>query len=78
VAQRSATQRAIHREGKITIPSTPNTISGRSAFIELLLSEGVTDLFGNPRTTELPIVHALADYPDGIVAAQRWKENHRT
>src|SRR3954451_8844523 len=45
-------------------PSTPNTISGRSAFIELLLSEGVTHLFGNPGTTELPIMHALADYPD--------------
>src|SRR5882757_5258311 len=44
--------------------STPNTISGRSAFIELLQSEGVTHLFGNPGTTELPIMHALADYPD--------------
>ncbi len=42
----------------------PNTISGRSAFIELLQSEGVTHLFGNPGTTELPIMHALADYPD--------------
>ena len=48
----------------MTSLSTPNTISGRSAFIELLLSEGVTHLFGNPGTTELPIMHALADYPD--------------
>jgi benzoylformate decarboxylase len=48
----------------MTSPSTPNTISGRSAFIELLKSEGVTHLFGNPGTTELPIMHALADYPD--------------
>src|SRR5436305_4821782 len=48
----------------MTASSTPNTISGRSAFIELLLSEGVTHLFGNPGTTELPIMHALADYPD--------------
>ena len=48
----------------MTSPSTPNTISGRSAFIELLQSEGVTHLFGNPGTTELPIMHALADYPD--------------
>ena len=48
----------------MTSVSTPNTISGRSAFIELLLSEGVTHLFGNPGTTELPIMHALADYPD--------------
>lgn len=44
--------------------SAPNTISGRSAFIELLKSEGVTHLFGNPGTTELPIMHALADYPE--------------
>ena len=44
--------------------SVPNTISGRNAFIELLKSEGVTHLFGNPGTTELPIMHALADYPD--------------
>ena len=48
----------------MTSLSTPNTISGRSAFVELLLSEGVTHLFGNPGTTELPIMHALADYPD--------------
>jgi benzoylformate decarboxylase len=48
----------------MTSPSTPNTISGRSAFIELLQSEGITRLFGNPGTTELPIMHALADYPD--------------
>jgi benzoylformate decarboxylase len=48
----------------MTSPSTPNTISGRSAFIELLQSEGVTHLFGNPGTTELPIMDALADYPD--------------
>ena len=48
----------------MTSVSTLNTISGRSAFIELLKSEGVTHLFGNPGTTELPIMHALADYPE--------------
>src|SRR5215467_10598291 len=48
----------------MTSSSTPNTISGRNAFIELLQSEGVTHLFGNPGTTELPVMHALADYPD--------------
>ena len=37
---------------------------GRQAFIELLISEGVTHLFGNPGTTELPIMQALPDYPD--------------
>lgn len=41
-----------------------NRISGRSAFLSLLRSEGVSHLFGNPGTTELPIMHALTDEPD--------------
>jgi benzoylformate decarboxylase len=41
-----------------------NLISGRSAFLSLLRDEGITHLFGNPGTTELPIMHALKDYPD--------------
>lgn len=40
-----------------------NRITGRSAFVSLLLDEGVTHLFGNPGTTELPVMHALKDYP---------------
>src|SRR5690606_1121894 len=44
------------------VPS--NKIGGRSAFIEILKSEGVTQMFGNPGTTELPIMHALTDHPD--------------
>ena len=43
-----------------------NSISGRSAFLTLLKDEGVTHLFGNPGTTELPIMHALKDHPDLI------------
>src|SRR6056300_254920 len=39
-------------------------ITGRSAFLSILQSEGVTHLFGNPGTTELPIMHALKEYPD--------------
>ena len=35
--------------------ATPNTISGRNTFIELLKSEGVTRLFGNPGATERPL-----------------------
>ncbi len=41
-----------------------NAISGRSAFLSLLKQEGVTHLFGNPGTTELPIMDALPDHPD--------------
>jgi len=35
-----------------------NRITGRSAFVSLMKDEGVTHLFGNPGTTELPIMHA--------------------
>lgn len=41
-----------------------NRITGRSAFVSLMKDEGVTHLFGNPGTTELPIMHALVDHPD--------------
>jgi benzoylformate decarboxylase len=41
-----------------------NRITGRSAFLALLRDEGITHLFGNPGTTELPIMHALKEYPD--------------
>jgi benzoylformate decarboxylase len=41
-----------------------NQISGRAAFVELLKIEGITQIFGNPGTTELPIMHALADHPE--------------
>lgn len=43
---------------------TFNTITGRSAFLSLLKEEGITHLFGNPGTTELPIMHALDDHPE--------------
>ena len=41
-----------------------NTITGRNAFLALLEDEGITHLFGNPGTTELPIMHALTQHPD--------------
>ncbi|MEM1298491.1 MAG: thiamine pyrophosphate-dependent enzyme [Pseudomonadota bacterium] len=41
-----------------------NKITGRSAFLALLKDEGITHLFGNPGTTELPIMHALKYHPD--------------
>src|SRR5947209_7964195 len=44
--------------------SMKNRITGRSAFLALLKDEGITHLFGNPATTELPIMHALKDHPD--------------
>jgi benzoylformate decarboxylase len=46
------------------IRSNVNRITGRSAFLALLKDEGITHLFGNPGTTELPIMHALKEHPD--------------
>jgi benzoylformate decarboxylase len=43
--------------------STRNTTTGRAAFLSLLEDEGITHLFGNPGTTELPIMDALPDHP---------------
>jgi hypothetical protein len=38
--------------------------TGRSAFLSLLKDEGITHLFGNPGTTELPVMNALMDHPE--------------
>ena len=34
--------------------------SGKQAFLEILKQEGVEVMFGNPGTTELPLMDALA------------------
>ncbi|HMA88141.1 MAG TPA: thiamine pyrophosphate-dependent enzyme [Burkholderiales bacterium] len=40
-----------------------SAITGRSAFLQLLVDEGVTHLFGNPGTTELPIMEVVPQFP---------------
>jgi len=42
----------------------PATLTGRSAFLRMLIDEGVDHLFGNPGTTELPVMDALVEYPE--------------
>ena len=42
---------------------TKTTLTGRSTFLRLLLDEGVSHMFGNPGTTELPIMEVMPDYP---------------
>jgi len=37
--------------------------NGRTAFLELLVDEGVTHLFGNPGTTELAIMEVVPNFP---------------
>jgi benzoylformate decarboxylase len=38
-------------------------VSGKQAFLEILKTEGVTVMFGNPGTTELPVMDGLAREP---------------
>jgi len=40
------------------------TTNGRNVLLEVLRTEGVRHCFGNPGTTELPFVDALADHPE--------------
>jgi benzoylformate decarboxylase len=40
-----------------------NAIRGSTAFLSILRDEGVTHLFGNPGTTELPVMEALGRDP---------------
>ena len=40
------------------------TTNGRNVLLEVLRSEGVVHCFGNPGTTELPFVDALAEHPE--------------
>ena len=42
---------------------TPERMTGRDAFLRLLIDEGVTHLFGNPGTTELAIMEAVSRFP---------------
>ena len=44
------------RDGEEILPR----MSGKRAFLELLKQEGVEYIFGNPGTTELPLMDALA------------------
>ena len=38
--------------------------TGKQIFMETLAAEGVRYIFGNPGTTELPVIDSLHDYPD--------------
>ena len=40
------------------------TMTGKQAVMEMLMAEGVKYIFGNPGTSEGPILDALEDYPD--------------
>ena len=42
----------------------PELMSGKRALLEMLKAEGVDHIFGNPGTSEGPIVDLLGDYPE--------------
>lgn len=39
------------------------TFTGKQVFMDTLVAEGVRYVFGNPGTTELPLIESLQDYP---------------
>ena len=39
-------------------------MTGKKALMEMLQAEGIQYIFGNPGTSEGPILDALEDYPD--------------
>lgn len=41
-----------------------NVLTGGSIFLSILKDEGITHLFGNPGTTELPIMNAMREHQD--------------
>ena len=42
----------------------PETMTGKRALLEMLKAEGVDHIFGNPGTSEGPIIDMLGDYPE--------------
>ncbi len=42
----------------------PEMMTGKQALLEMLKAEGVTYIFGNPGTSEGPIIDMLGDYPE--------------
>ena len=63
ILARAAIATGHSREAHGTIMSIQK-LTGRAAFIKLLLDEGVTHLFGNPGTTELAIMEAVPQFPE--------------
>jgi thiamine pyrophosphate-dependent acetolactate synthase large subunit-like protein len=42
----------------------PEVMTGKQALLEMLKAEGVEFIFGNPGTSEGPIIDMLGDYPE--------------
>src|SRR5690349_10121749 len=60
---RTPAAKSHHHPCKIRETNLP-LMTGKRAFLELLKQEGVDIIFGNPGTTELPLMDALATEND--------------
>src|ERR687887_2114332 len=52
-----SSRRGVYDQGPMSL------IAGKQAFLEILRQEGVSVMFGNPGTTELPLMDGLAREP---------------
>jgi benzoylformate decarboxylase len=51
-------------QSPITLVDAAKVRRGAAVLLEILRSEGVEYIFGNPGTTELPLMDALLELPD--------------
>ena len=42
----------------------PQKMTGKQAILEMLKAEGIKHIFGNPGTSEEPLIDMLGDYPE--------------
>ena len=70
---------AIPRKGTCAIRG-PMTRRARDVLLDILRDEGITHIFGNPGSTEMPLMDALVDAPDikYVLGLQRRRSAWRT
>ena len=49
------------QQGQGSVPNNRDQRRGAAVLLEVLTSEGARYMFGNPGTTELPLIDALVD-----------------
>ena len=58
------TLHALRRRGDRRSTEAPMTRRARDVLLDILRDEGITHVFGNPGSTEMPLMDALVDAPD--------------
>ena len=68
----------LEEETECPTPTSPTPSPAATPFCACSSDEGVVKMFGNPGTTELPIMHALSSAPEmGYVLAPAGGRGHR-